>query len=558
MARIRTPLHKDVIQAKNRIVWLIAIYIRLSREDGNDESLSVTNQKKILMEFLEHEFVGESILVDLYIDDGATGTDHDRPEFQRMLRAIESKEVNCIICKDLSRAFRNYSDQGYFLENYFPLHNIRFITLGSPKIDSYLNPEAIQGLEVPINGLLNDRYAAKTSQDVRRTFHLKRKKGEFIGAFAPFGYQKKEDNKNQLCIDEEAAQIVRNIFHWFVNDGMSKQGIVKRLNEQGIPNPAAYKRNNGQRFNNPSTGKNDGLWNPSTIHRMLLNQMYIGNMVQGKQKIISYKVHDRIATPKDEWYIVENTHEAIIDKETFEKAQSLNNRDTRTAPANREVYLFSGFIRCADCGKAMTRRTAKGHVYYACRTYVSKDKSKCTKHTVKLETLEQVTLVTLQKQIDLIANLSNIIQTIHNTPIQQTQSQNLTQLLKARRQEQNKLQSVKDSLYVDWKTGELSRDDYQRMKNKFEAQIEQLEQAIIHLEEERKLAESGVQSNEPYLAVFLNHKNIVSLERSILVELVEVILVHANGEIEIQFKYADQFQRIMEFVEDNYYKSSAV
>lgn len=187
MARIR-KLHKSEQSTEKKIIWKIALYIRLSKDDGNDESLSVTNQRKILTEYVEHFFQGEYIIVDYYVDDGRTETDYDRPDFQRMIQDIELGKVNCVICKNLARAFRNYSDQGYFIESFFPLHSTRFITLSDPKIDTYLNPEAVSGMEVPIDGLMNDRFAAQTSNSVRRTFDNKRRNGEFIGAFAPFGY----------------------------------------------------------------------------------------------------------------------------------------------------------------------------------------------------------------------------------------------------------------------------------------------------------------------------------------------------------------------------------
>ena len=226
--------------AKLRI-WKIAIYIRLSRDDGYDESLSVTNQRKIILEYLEKFFEDEYELVNIYIDDGKTGTDYERPAFQQMIKDVENGTVNCIVCKTLARAFRNYSDQGYFLEKVFPLNGTRFISIGSPALDTYLNPDAIlDGMEVPISGLMNDRYAARTSKDIRRTFDMKRRNGEFIGAFAPYGYAKDPENKNCLIVDEEAAQVVRNIFYWYVNEGMSISGIVRHLNELAVLTPTSY------------------------------------------------------------------------------------------------------------------------------------------------------------------------------------------------------------------------------------------------------------------------------------------------------------------------------
>lgn len=551
MARIHKSPEAAGGAERKKTVWQTAIYIRLSKDDGNDESLSVTNQKKIIMDYLEHFFEGEYFVVDFYIDDGLTGTDYERPDFQRMMHDVETGKVNCVVCKNLSRAFRNYSDQGYFLENYFPLHNTRFITISDPKVDSFLRPETIQNLEVPITGLMNDRFACKTSNDIRDTFNTKRRNGEFIGAFAPYGYAKAPQDKNSLIIDEEAARVVRDIFRWFACDGLSKNGIAKKLNEMGVPNPTAYKRNKGFRYNNPHVNVNDGLWNTSTITRILKNQMYIGNMVQGRQKVISYKVHNKVAVPEEEWFIKENTQDPIIDKETFDKVQSLQQRDTRTAPTQKELYLFSGFLRCADCKKALTRKKSKERVYYSCRTYNEKSKTKCTKHSIREDVLYHAVLTTIQKQIDLVGTLTEIIETINSAPIVNNQSERLNHLLKLRTQELEKLTGVIDNLYMDWKSGDISKDNYRRMKAKFEEQAEQQRQVIKNLNGEIKTMAEGIRSDEPYLTSFLKYRNINRLERGILVELIDTIYVYEGGEIKIEFNFADQHRRVIDFIENN-------
>lgn len=551
MARIRKSEEMVREAASKRIVWLIAVYIRLSKEDGNDESLSVTNQKKIIKEYAEQFFEGEYVIVDYYIDDGLTGTDYERPGFQRMLRDMETGKINCIVCKNLSRMFRNYSDQGYFLEKVFPTNKTRFITVSDPKVDSFLHPETIQGLEVPINGLMNDRFAAKTSHDIRDTFATKRRKGEFIGAFAPYGYQKDPANKNKLIIEEEAAQVVRDIFNWFVTDGMSKMGIAKRLNDAGFLNPAAYKRSKGMKFCNPQIHKNDGYWSSSAIASILKNRMYIGTMVQGRQTVISYKVHDKVAVPENEWYVVEDTHEPVIDKDTFEKAQSLQKRDTRTAPEKREVHLFSGFIRCVDCKKAMTRQKTKNIVYYYCRTFREKSKNLCTKHTVKEKDVIQVTLASIQKQIELVSTISEIIEEINKAPTVQNQSTRLTATLKQRKAELEKITSIIDSLYGDWKSGDITKEEYHRMKIKYEVQADQFRQVIQNIQEECTVMAKGITTEDPYLVTFLKYRNINSLERSILVDLVKNIYVYEGGAIEIEFSFSDQHRRILEYIENN-------
>lgn len=457
--------------------WNIALYIRLSRDDGHDESLSITNQRHIIRDYLEQSFEGAYTIIDEYVDDGLSGTTKDdRVAFQRMIQDVEAGVVNCIVCKNLSRAFRNYADQGYFLEKVFPLHGTRFISLSDPAMDTYLQPEITQGMEVPITGLMNDRYAARTSNDIRRTFDMKRRKGEFIGAFAPYGYRKNPDNKNHLLIDEEAAQVVRDIYHWFVYEGMSKVGIAKQLNKLGVLTPTNYKHQKGLPLHTPQGHKNDGLWAVTTISTILQNHMYTGTMVQGKYRVISYKVHQVIQPPKEEWYVVENTHEPIIDQALFDKAQQIGKRRTRTAPTQKRVHLFSGFLRCADCGRSMTRKASrkqtkaglKEYVYYVCSTYAFKSTEMCSRHSIKLEDLTAAVFQTIRTQISLVEDMASMIHHIEPRSIVDTQMRQLNSHQKKKHKEIETLEHVIDHLYIDWKSNYLSKTEYFRMKATFE------------------------------------------------------------------------------------------
>jgi len=399
---------------KTQTVWRIAAYIRLSKEDANEnESDSVVNQKKILREYTERFFEGEYVIVDYYIDDGLTGTDDTRRGFMRMVQDIEEGLVNCVICKTLARAFRNYADQGYYLEEYFQQKNVRFISTGDPKVDTYTNPEAVTSLEVPITGLMNDRFAARTSSDIRRTFATKRRNGEFIGAFAPYGFLKDPSDKNHLILDPDIVPVKRDIYCWLVHGGMSLNGIAKKLNELGVPNPTAYKHSIGLNYNSPRARQNDGMWVGSTIRRMLLNQVNLGHMVQGRQRVVSYKVHDRISVPEDEWFVVHNTHEATFTQEEYDTLVRLLERDTRTPNGGRTVHLFSGFVRCSDCKKALHRKTSTGITYYFCRTYSEKSKEKCTKHSIREDLLANAVLAAIRVQIALLDSLRTIVDRIN-------------------------------------------------------------------------------------------------------------------------------------------------
>lgn len=551
MARIRKDLTLKTIPPV--IVWRIGIYIRLSREDGNVISESVVNQLKIIKGEIPRIFKDEVYeIVDVYIDDGTSGTsDIERADFQRMSSDVRSGRINCVIVKNLSRGFRNSANQGTFLEEFLPLYNTRFISLYEPTIDTKLNPEVVHSLEVSITGFMNEQYAYKTSVDVRRTFKYKRENGEFIGAFAPYGYAKSPENKNLLIVDETAAQVVRDIFSWFVTEGMSKCGIARKLNELGIPNPTAYKRSLGFRYENPHAKGNDGLWNPTTVARILQDALYIGTLRQGKQKVISYKVHKRTSIPEHEWFVVENAVPPIVDKTIFQMAQELHQRDTRTAPGSGHLHLFSGLMRCADCGKAMCRTSAGKRIYYVCRTNRDKSTAVCTKHSVREDKLEQVVLLAIQKQIELVEGLDELIREINDAPIIHTESARLDTLICQNEKELAKAQNVLDSLYLDWKNGDISHEQYQRMKQSFEEKNAQLSAVIERFREERALYEQGINEEHPYLTMFLKHKNVQSLSRGLLVELVREIRVHENGDLDIEFNFADQYRHIVEFVENN-------
>ena len=532
--------------------WKIGLYIRLSREDENeDESESIINQEKILRDFVDKYFeTGSYAIVDVFADDGLTGTDTLRPSFKRLEGCIARKEVNCMIIKSLARGFRNLADQQKFLEEFIPLNGARFICTGTPFIDTYANPSSASGLEIPIRGMFNEQFAATTSEEIRKTFKMKRERGEFIGAFAPYGYKKDPNDKNRLLIDDDAAEVVKSIFHWFVNDGYSKNGIAQKLNQQGVPNPEAYKRKKGFKYHNPHSGQNDGLWSSGTIARILQNQVYLGVMVQGRHKIISYKVHKQVAVPENEWFVVPNTHEAIIDRETFDKAQAHHKRDTRTAPEKKQVYLLSGLVRCADCKKAMHRKTARGIPYYFCRSFT--EKKTCSKHSIREDKLVSAVLAALQVQIALVDNLSEEIEKIANAPVINRENKRLSHSLAQAEKQLKQLNDASDSLYLDWKSGDITKDEYRRLKEKISAQIQQQEQVISHLKDEIQAMTDGIESDDPYLTAFLKHKNIASLNRGILVELVDTIWVHEGGEITIDFNFADEYQRIVDYIENNH------
>ena len=547
MARISRTSLDDVIITRN--IWKTAFYIRLSREDGNDESYSVKNQRQRLLAYFENLLQYEEMnLIDTYVDDGYTGTDSDRDDFQRLLSDINAKKINCVIVKDLSRLSRNDWECKRYLQHLFVVKDVRFISLELPTIDSFKRPDDVYELGVSIQSMYNENHCRETSIKVRGTFNTKREKGEFIGAFAPYGYQKDPADKHHLIIDDEAAPVVRDIFHWFVREGMSKNGIVKKLLSMGIPCPAAYKRQKGMNYCNPHVDSNP-LWSARSISTILTNQMYLGHMVQGKQKIKSYKVHTRVTTAKEDWFIKEDMHDSIIDQETFDKAQELMKRDTRTAPKSGQLYTFSGFLRCADCGKAICRRTSKDIVYYACQTYTTR--SLCSRHSIRHDKLEAMVLSAIRTQVALIDDITTLIDEVNRAPVIRNVSKNLEDSLKQRRQELDRVIRLKADLYMDWKNGDITRDEYHNMKKDFEAREQKLRQDISSIEIESQVTQKEVSSSNPYFEAFIRHRNITKIDRGIVTELIKVIHIHEGGDITIEFNFADQHKQMLEYIENN-------
>lgn len=529
--------------------WRLGEYIRLSKEDlkkGRDDSNSVKNQRDLLNEFYEkHIDEFESKLE--YVDDGHTGTDSDREYFQRLIADVMSGKINCVIVKDLSRFARNYSDAGSLIDNLFVQMGVRFISLAE-NVDSFTNPDSVSNIIVPITNVMNDNYCYQTSKKIRQVFDYKRRNGQYIGSFAPFGYVKDPKDKHQLIVDPDAAETVKLVYSLLLQ-GTSKHGIALYLNEHGLPSPTAYRRIKGLPVS--SAVADDPMWSTRMIHEVLTNPLYTGDLVQGRRRVKSYKVHEIEAVPEDEWVIVRDTHEAIIEHETFDKVQGLLKRDTRTAPKNREVHIFSGFLKCADCGKAITRCQSGINVYYACSTYKNRSRLACSMHSIKHNRLEAAVLFAIQQQVHLAVSYSELVARINSAPTKKSQSFRLDDLIAAKEKELSKITRYKQALYQDWKDGEITQQDYREMKADYERQTIAVTAVLENLTTERAELANGVNAEHPALAAFIKHQNIDGLTRDILIDLIDHIKVYDNGNISVRFKFSDELRRIAEYIDLN-------
>ena len=532
--------------------WRMGAYIRLSKEDlkkikqGRDDSNSVVNQRGVLMAFYEQN-IEEFESIEFYIDDGHTGTDADREDFQRLLSDVMSGKINCVVVKDLSRFARNYSDAGGLIDNLFVQFNVRFISLGDD-VDSYKRPDSVSDIKVPITNVINDNYCFQTSKKIRQVFDYKRRDGQYIGSFAPYGYVKAPEDKHKLVVDPDAAEVVKLIFSLYLK-GTSKRAIALYLNEHDIPSPSAYRQAKGLPA---GRGSADSLWGAGVVNTLLTNGIYTGDLIQGRRRVKSYKVHDIEAVPEEEGVRVPNTHEAIIDKAIFAKVQEHLKRDTRPAPKKRELHLFSGFLKCADCGRSVIRCAGKNNnVYYACSTYKNHSRTACTMHSIKHNRLEAAVLFAIQQQVHLAVSYSDLVARINAAPVKRSQSHRLNDLIAAKERELAKVSRYKQSIYQDWKDGEITRQEYHFMKADYDEKMASLTDALASLTAERDELANGVNNEHPALVAFMKYQNISTLTREILIELVDHIKVYENGNISVKFKFADELRKIAEYIHLN-------
>lgn len=533
-------------------IWSAALYVRLSREDGDKiESDSVANQRTLLQSFVSGE--SDIRIHDIYIDDGYTGTNFERPSFQRLLCDMKDRTINCVIVKDLSRLGRNYIEVGEYIEKIFPFMDVRFISVGD-MLDSVKNPQAMNNLIVPFKNIINDEYCRDISNKIRASLDMKRRQGKFIGSFATYGYCKDPSDHNHLIVDDDAAEVVRDIFDWFIG-GMSIIGIAKKLNALGIPNPTAYKRNKGLNYRHSTGERNDGLWPDSSVRRILRNQVYTGCLVQGRNKIKSYKIHVAVAVPQSDWIIIAGTHEAIISEETFQKAQRLFQRDMRTSPASDHVFLLAGFMKCADCGRAMNRKLIsqpyKDYCYYVCSTFKKMQKGACTKHTIRSDRVEQAVLETLKKQIDLAVEMDSLIEQIHQSNQRKKSASPLVKSLAAKQHERDQVEQMKLALYPDWKNGDISKEEYIQLKAGFDRRLSEITSTIQHLKQEMEVAADSIEERNGFLSTFIKHRNLTKLTREVMIELVDAIYVHEGGSLTIRLRFADAFSQVADYIQAN-------
>lgn len=503
----------------------VGIYVRLSRDDnnGNLESMSISNQKQILSDYIQEKGWN---LVETYVDDGYSGTNFDRPDFKRMKGDIEKGHINCVITKDLSRLGRNYSMTGYYTDEYFPEQNVRYIAVNDG-VDTMGNGNDFAAF----HNVINEFYPKEISKKVRQVKKSNAAKGMFMGSRAPYGYQKSSVDKHQLIIDEDVAHIVRWIFTEIAS-GNNGRRLAGQLNDEGVLCPRAYYYQNIGK-ENPRKDESM-LWGSASILCIIDNQAYLGHMVQGRRQVVSFKSKKRRLTDPDEWIIVENTHEAIISQELWDEAHKTRKSGGQyhTPKVDREISIFAGLVRCADCGSTMSAslrgRVGKQKLTYRCTRYSNHGKEVCPSHNIREEVLEAIVLNDIHSyarfaEQDRQGLIDRVLKALKD--VIQHESDTSAKQLSRTEQRIQEINEIVKNLYKEKLSGKMPETFFYNLLSDYESELKTLTEKLPVLKEKAD-AEKGQDGNaRRFVDTISKYLNVEKLDRYMARELIDFITV---------------------------------
>ena len=526
--------------------YLVAMYLRLSQDDEKydkdfkAESNSISNQRLQIQDYIDKN--EEMKLAKEYVDDGYSGINFERPAFKEMMEDVITGSINCIVVKDLSRFGRDYIDSGRYLQRVFPSLDIRFIALND-NYDSFTASETEKNLVIPFKNFINDNYCRDTSAKVRSVCKVKRKQGQFISNYAPYGYEKDEEDKHKIVIDKEVEYVVRKIFSMKL-EGYSSYSIAKHLNDNGIPSPMEHKKAKGIRYKTGFCTKAVAKWDTPAVNRILTNEVYIGTLQQGKREKINYKLDKVVSKDKSDWIEIEDNHEAIIDPHDFEIVQKLLKCDIKAKTVGEKADLFSGLIFCKDCNAQMTKKVDKRGktptIYYICSSY-NKGQD-CSRHSIKQEELKRTVLEMIRHYIQYLGEYESVSEKIKEMEVSYELFQKIDKRQEYTKKSKAKFELLKSSLYQDLKEGIVAEEEFYDMREFYTNRI--VESELILEKQSKEIARLYKKSlgNQNFLADIKKYQNIGTLERGLLVRLVDKIYVLEDKKIEIQFNYDETIE----------------
>jgi len=501
--------------------------LRLSRDDGSDaESNSIGNQRELLRRYAkEHKLC----VYDEFVDDGWSGTNFDRPSFQRMIEDIEAGNVTTILVKDLSRLGRNNAMVAYYTEMFFPDNDIRFVAVND-SIDSARGENEIMGFK----SIINEWYARDISKKVRSSMRTMAQNGKYVGSNPPYGYKLDPNDRHHLVIDEAAAPVVRDIFNWAA-EGVNYNQIAIRLSQRKLPTPRAYAMETKGIYQSVVNPVFHTEWNPQTVRSILRNLEYCGHLVAQKQTTKSFKSQKQVYRPQDEWVIVRDTHDALIKEATFEKVQGFI-QTKRRENTLRVDNIFGGLTKCADCGRAMTYNCRDGKSQrFICNYYRKHSRlGVCTPHLIPYDVLYQAIELQLKSVKACIAENNNDLQAFHDNRLLEgieVNHQNAQRELEKGRQRMRELDTIVRQLFEQSALGKITESRFHKMSAEYEAEQAALEASLKALQADLSKDMELTRNAGFFMEAMEQYQDGAELTASLLRDLIEKIVIHeAEGE----------------------------
>lgn len=552
MARTSRKAIETLVQTIHEQIWNTCIYGRLSFEDDRKkESDSIGNQIAMLERYItERPYLK---LTSVFKDINRTGINFERPGFNEMMEAIKSGKINCIVVKDLSRFGRNYIETGTYLEKILPFFNVRFISVNDG-YDSQNPGNQDDGYVVPLKNLIHDVYARDISQKTKSGLAVKRNKGEFTGCIAAYGYLKADSGR--LVIDEETAPAVRNIFKW-ASDGMGDMCIAQKLNGLGIPSPSQYRYTKGilksERYANMR------YWYKSAVRRILINPVYLGHMVQGKTKSDLWGNGGCVDMPQERWVEIKNTHEPLVDEETFLAVRQIKrerelNEGKKRSPQTENI--LKGRVFCGDCKRSMKRRRSPksngAEIYYfTCTTYEDISKNDCNKKRMDEPELLSILYTAIHKQIDLAVDMDRVVSKLNAKESFNEHQNGLDAEINETEKKLSRLSMLRSSLYEDNQEKLLDEAEYLFTKSKYERDAGVLRSRLDELSIRKHMIDRVLTPENPWLAALKKFKSNKTITGEMIDQLIERVEIFRNNTVSICFRYRDEFESLLRFIEAN-------
>ena len=550
----------DLTVTPTEKIYNTAIYARLSIEDSGkrDNGDSVDNQVYLAKQYIEERPYLN--LCGTFVDNGETGVNFNRPQFNALMDEIKAGRIDCIVVKDLSRFGRNYIETGNYLERVFPFLGVRFISVN----DNYdnNNPESnSECLAIALKSLINDVYAKDISRKATAALEIKQKNGEFIGTYASYGYMKSSEDKHKIVIDEETAPVVRDIFKWKA-EGMGNNAIARRLNDAGILSPNKYRYEKGLVKDNKYA---DLLWINTTVKTILQNPVYTGCMVQGRKKTrLAQGLRAEMLTP-DKWVIVENTHEPIICRDTFDKVQAIlqnikkgyHEKAGKHADKGNPENIFLRLVSCGDCGVNLTRyksvnRKDKVYYNYICPNYERNQERACShRKSVKESELIESVWNAIRTEIDLSVDTERLAIRVQNGGKMKSRAKTVKEQIAGAKRKIERATSLSTALYDDYADGILTESEYIFAKAKYREEKRLWEERLDELIAEQARHTNNYVYDNKWIAALSRFRDSKELTRDMLLAVVERVIVYGNNKIEVVRKHRDEYEAILTHISES-------